>query len=154
MYNSSNFFFRSVSLFALSAISLVSHHWILIWLLIWSYLISFTYAASPQYSFPNIPFSLFSDTVQSNFGTDVSLTTVLAILFTLIENPDLLNLHFRQQNPEYSGENKIKVSGWIIALVSSLVTQIGDKRTETLFSERELATEPEKSICSPESLTK
>lgn len=140
MYNSSKFFFGSVLLFVLSAISLVSHHQILIWLLIWSYLVSFTYAASPQHSFPNIPFSLFSDKVQSNFGTDVSLTTVLAILFTLVENPDLLNLHFRQQNPKYSGENKIQVSGWIIALVSSLVTKIGDKRTETLFSEREFAT--------------
>ena len=43
-----------------------------------------------------------------------------------------------------SQENKIQVSGWIIALVSSLVTQIGDKRTETLFSEREIATKPDK----------
>jgi hypothetical protein len=99
---------------------------------------------SPQHSFPNIPFSLFSDAVQSNFGRDVSLATVLAILFTLVENPDLLNLHFHQQNPQYSGENKSQVSGWIIALISSLVTQIGDKRTETLFSEREHAREPNK----------
>ena len=144
MYNSFKFFSRSVLLFALSAISLISHHWILIWLLIWSYLVSFTYATSPQQSFPNIPFSVFSNTIQSNFGTDVSLTTVLTILFTLVENPDLLNLHFCQQNPQFSGENKVQVSGWIIALVSSLAMQIGDKRTETLFSERELAQEPDK----------
>ena len=144
LYNSSNFFPRSVLPFALSAISFVSHHWLFVWLLIWSYLVSFTYAASPQHSFPNIPFRLFSDTVQSNFGADVSLATVLAILFTLVDNPDLLNLHFRQQNPLYSGENKIQVSGWIIALIGSLMTQIGDRRTETLFSERELAREPDK----------
>jgi hypothetical protein len=112
VYNSSKFFFRSV--LPLSAISLVSNHWILIWLLMWSHLVSFTYAASPQHSFPNIPFSLFSNIVQSSFGTDVSLATVLTILFTLVENPDLLNLHFRQQNPKYSGENKTEVSGWII----------------------------------------
>ena len=111
VYNSSKFFFRSILQFALSAISVISHHWIFLWLLIWSYLVSFTYAASPQHPFPNIPFSLFSDTVQSTFGTNVSLATVLAILFTLVENPDLLNLHFHQQNPEYSGENKIQVSG-------------------------------------------
>ena len=116
----------------------------LVWLLIWSHLVSFTYAAPPQSSFPNIPFSIFSDLVQSNFGPDISLATVLAILFTLVENPDLLNLHFRQQNPQYSGENKIQVSGWIIALISSLVTKIGDERTETLFSERELAKGPDK----------
>lgn len=112
--------------------------------MIWSHLVSFTYAAPPQSSFPNIPFSIFSDLVQSNFGPDISLATVLAILFTLVENPDLLNLHFRQQNPQYSGENKIQVSGWIIALISSLVTKIGDERTETLFSERELAKGPDK----------
>jgi CxC5 like cysteine cluster associated with KDZ transposases len=144
VYNSFKFFFRSVLLFALSAISLVSRHWIFFWILILSHLVSFTYAASPQHPFPNIPFRLFSDTVQSNFGTDVSLATVLTILFTLVENPDLLNLHFRQQNPKYSGENKVQVSGWIIALVSSLLTQIGDIREETLFSERELATELDK----------
>ena len=144
LYNSSIFFFRSFLPFAFSAISLISHHWILVWLLIWSHLVSFTYAAPPQSSFPNIPFSIFSDLVQSNFGPDISLATVLAILFTLVENPDLLNLHFRQQNPQYSGENKIQVSGWIIALISSLVTKIGDERTETLFSERELAKGPDK----------
>jgi hypothetical protein len=106
--------------------------------------VSFTYAASPQHPFPNIPFSLFSDTVQSHFGTDVSLATVLAILFTLVENPDFLNLHFRQKNPQCSGENKTQVSGWIIALVNSLMTKIGDKRAETLFSERELGRHPDK----------
>ena len=95
VYNSSKFFFISALWLVLSAISLVSHYWILVWLLIWLHLVSFTYAASPQHSFPNIPFSLFSDTVQSNFGRDVSLATVLAILFTLVENPDLLNLHFQ-----------------------------------------------------------
>jgi hypothetical protein len=122
----------------------VSHHWILVWFLTWSSVVSFTYAASPQHPFPNIPFSLFSDTVQSHFGTDVSLATVLAILFTLVENPDLLNLHFRQKNPQCSGENKTQVSGWIIALVNSLMTKIGDKRAETLFSERELGRHPDK----------
>ena len=49
---------------------------------------------------------------------------------------------FIKKNPNCSGENKIQVSGWIIALVSSLVTKIGDKRTETLFSKGEIPTEP------------
>ena len=124
--------------------SLMSRYWILIWLLMWSSLVSFTYAASPQHSFPNVAFSLFCDTVQSHFGTDVSLATVLTILFTLVENPDLLNLHFRQQIPQCSGENKTQVSGWIVALVNSLVTQLGNNRAETLFSERELSQQPDK----------
>jgi len=126
-----------------SAISLVSQYWVLIWLLLWTNLVSFTYA-TPQHSCPNIPFNTFSDTIQSNFGSNVSLATVLAVLFTLIENPDLLNLHFRQQNPKYSGENKIQVSGWIIALINALAIQLGNKRTETLFSENELAQKPDK----------
>ena len=47
-------FFRSTVLFLLSIKSLVFYHWILVWLLIWSNLVSFTYAASPEHSFPNI----------------------------------------------------------------------------------------------------
>ena len=97
-----------------------------------------TYAVSSQQHFPNILFSSFSDTIQSSFGPNVTLATVLTILFTLIENPDLLNLHFRQKNPQYSGENRVQVSGWMIALVNTLATQLGTKRTDTLFSEKEL----------------
>jgi hypothetical protein len=107
-------------------------------------MVSFTYGASPQHPFPNILFSTFSDTIQSNFGPNVSLATVLAILFTLIENPDLLNLHFRQKNPQYSGENRSQHSGWIIALVNALATQLGTKRTDTLFSGNELAPKPDR----------
>ena len=132
------FFFRSVLLFLLS-IKFLVHHWILVWLLIWSNLISLTYATSPQRSFPNIPFSTFSDSIQSIFGPNISLATVLAIFFTLIENPDLLNLHFRQQQSKCIGENKVQISGWIIALVNALANQLGAKRTNTLFSGHELA---------------
>ena len=71
------------------------------------------------------------------------LATVLTILFTLIENPDLLNLHLRQQQHKYNIENKVQISGWIIALVNALTNQLGSKRTETLFSENELAREPD-----------
>ena len=109
----------------------------------WSNLVSFTYAASPKHSFPNIPFATFSDTIQSIFGPNISLATVLAILFTLIENPDLLNLHLRQQQCKYNIENKVQISGWIIALVNALTNQLGSKRTETLFSGNELAREPD-----------
>ena len=137
MYNSFTFF-RSVFLLALSPILLMTHHWILVWLLIWSNMVSFTYAVPSQHPFPNILFSTFSDTIQSNFGQNVTLATVLAILFILVENLDLLNLHFRQQNPQYSGENRVQVSGWMIALVNALVIQLGNRRTETLFSENEL----------------
>src|SRR6266508_6989687 len=103
-----------------------------------------TYAVSSQQHFPNILFSSFSDTIQSSFGPNVTLATVLTILFTLIENPDLLNLHFHQKNPQYSGENRVQVSGWIIALVNALAAQLGNKRTDTLFSGNELAQNPDR----------
>src|SRR6266498_2124532 len=135
LYNSFFFFFfRSVSLLVLSVLSLLSYHWIIVWLLLWPNMVSFTHGASPQDPFLNILFSTFSDTIQSNFGPNFSLATVLAILFTLIENPDLLNLHFRQKNPQYSGENRSQHSGWIIALGNALAAQLGNKRTDTLFS--------------------
>jgi len=62
----------------------------------------------------NNTFQIFysaADTIQSSFGLNVTLATVLTILFTLIENPDLLNLHFRQKHLQYSGENRVQVSG-------------------------------------------
>jgi hypothetical protein len=112
--------------------------------LIWSNLVSFTYAASPvQRSFPNIPFSTFSDTIQLIFGSNMSLATVLTVTFTLFENPDLLNLHFHQQQRICHDENKVQISGWITALGNALVNQLGNKRTQTLFSETELAQEPD-----------
>ena len=143
VYNSFTFCFRYVLQLGLSVISLTTHHWILVWLLIWSNMVPFTYAVSSQQSFPNILFSTFSNTIQSSFGPNVTLATVLAILFTLVENPDLLNLHFCQKNPQYSGENKIQVSGWMIALVNTPANQLGNKRTETLFS-RNLKTQIER----------
>jgi hypothetical protein len=136
VHYSSVLVFRSWISFTLSALSLVSHSWILVWFLIWFSLVSHTYAA-PLKAFPNISFDTFSSAITSSFGSNISLATVLAILFTLTENPDLLNLHFRQQNPEFSGENRVHVSGWIIALVNALMAKLGTKRTETLFSQKE-----------------
>jgi hypothetical protein len=136
VHYSSVLVFRSWISFTLSALSLVSHSWILVWFLIWFSLVSHTYAA-PLKAFPNISFDTFSSAITSSFGSNISLATVLAILFTLTENPDLLNLHFRQQNPEFSGENRVHVSGWIIALVNALMAKLGTKRTETLFSPKE-----------------
>lgn len=127
---------------ALSAISLASRFWILVWLSIWFNMLSFASAAStPLGDFPNIPFSVFSNAIESNFGSEISMSTVLTVLFTLIENPDLLNLHFRQQHPQYPGENKKLVSGWIIALVDVLTIQLGKKRTSSLFLDDELENE-------------
>jgi len=55
-----------------------------------------------------------------------------------------LNLHFHQKNPQYSGENRSQHSGWIIALGNALAAQLGNKRTDTLFSGNELAQNPDR----------
>jgi hypothetical protein len=130
-------------MFLSSAMSLVSQHWALVWLLIWINLVSLASATSPvQRPFPNIPFSTFSDTIQTIFGSNISLATVLAVSFRLFENPDLLNLHFRQQQRICGNENKVQISRRILALSNALLKKLGNKRAETLFSEHELVQEP------------
>ena len=124
--------------------SLVCQHWILVWFLIWFCLVPSAFATPVvQRPFPNIPFSTFSDAIQSIFGSNISLATVLAVSFTLFENPDLLNLHFRQQQRICGDEYKVQITGWITALSTALMDKLGNKRTETLFSENELAREPD-----------
>ena len=54
-------------------------------------------ATSNMQSFPDITFKVFSNFVAQNFSSWVSLAKVLLVLFSLIENPDLLNLHGRQK---------------------------------------------------------
>jgi len=57
---------------------------------------------------------------------------VLLVLFSLIENPELLNLHARQQNPEYDGEHKTVASGWMRALSHAIMHQLKTE-VEMLF---------------------
>jgi len=71
-------------------------------------------------AFPNITFREFNIFVEETFGLDVSLATVLMVLFTLTNNPTLLSLHARQQNPAVHGENKVEITAWIKALAHAL----------------------------------
>lgn len=61
-------------------------------------------ATSDMQTFPDITFKVFSDFITQNFSSKVSLATVLLVLFSMTENPDLLNLHARQKNPRVQGE--------------------------------------------------
>jgi hypothetical protein len=73
-------------------------------------------SAAPAHSpFSGTTFQEFSKFVQENFSSGVSLATVLVVLFTTTSNPDLLNLHAQQQNPQ-PGEAPQVVSGWMKAL--------------------------------------
>jgi hypothetical protein len=93
-------------------------------------------ASLDQDAFPNISFKLFSTFVENNFSTKVSLATVLTVLFTLTNNPDLLNLHARQQQRFFAEEQSQQISGWIKALSRALEEKLGNT-TNTLFQRSE-----------------
>jgi hypothetical protein len=91
-----------------------------------------TSATSDQHPFPNIEFGVFAKFVEDSFGSGISLATVLMILFTLTNNPDLLNLHGRQQTARLEGEISQIVTGWMKALARALEEKLkGD--TDRLF---------------------
>ena len=54
----------------------------------------------------------------------------------MTKNPELLSLHAWQQNPIYSEENSVQVSGWMKALAKKLTNQLEEK-TQTLFKKSE-----------------
>jgi hypothetical protein len=60
--------------------------------------LSVVLAASDQNPFSNILFQAFSEFVNNNFNSQISLATVITVLFTLTNNPDLLNLYACQQH--------------------------------------------------------
>ena len=93
-------------------------------------------SAAPAHSpFSGTTFQEFSKFVQENFSSGISLATVLVVLFTTTSNPDLLNLHARQQNPQ-PGEAAQVVSGWMKALGRALEENLG-KDTDRLFQKSE-----------------
>jgi hypothetical protein len=67
-------------------------------------------ATTQEMPFPDIPFTVFSEFVGDNFSSTISLSTVLCLLFTITNNPDLLNLHAKQQN---YAKQKTSVTGWL-----------------------------------------
>ena len=103
----------------------------IVWLFIWMALIPPVYAS--QRDFPNISFQSFNLFISSTFHQDISLSTVLFLLFSLIENTDLLNLHSRQQQQVYSSERIIKYTGWMSAFVNALLKQLDEETKSHLF---------------------
>ena len=64
---------------------------------------------------------------QEIFGSDITLATVLMVLFTLTNNPTLLSLHAQQQNPVVKGERKVEITPWIKALAHALHDKLEDQ---------------------------
>ena len=86
--------------------------------------------------FPNVTFKVFSGFINNNFSSKISLATVLTVLFTLTSNPDLFNLHCRQQNPQNADEQNQSMTGWINALSRALKDHLEDD-TKRLFHQSE-----------------
>lgn len=100
-----------------------------------------TVTALPQESpFPNISFQIFSQFIEHNFSSKISLSAVLVILFTLTDNPDLLNLHSRQQNPKSTKEKQVTISGWMKHLAIAVDDKF-DKDKIRLLKKSDNATE-------------
>ena len=88
-------------------------------------------SSTPTSSFPDIPFLEFSSFITNNFGSHISLATVLILLSSLMENPELLNLHGRQQHSNTQGESEYLLSSWM-KIFSRLLL---DKRLRAVRSE-------------------
>ncbi|KIJ93274.1 hypothetical protein K443DRAFT_112283, partial [Laccaria amethystina LaAM-08-1] len=104
---------------------------IIIWMLLFLTLLPGVSALSEQ-EFRDITFKVFNDFVKDNFSSKVTLSTVLLVLFSLTDNPEHLSLHAKQQNPTGKGENAVRVSAWMKALVHGLVERLGEK-SDTLL---------------------
>lgn len=90
------------------------------------------YASQVESPFPDIPFKAFSQFITQNFSSKISLSTVMVILFSLTENPDLLSLHARQQYTRCQGENSTHASGWIKGLARALKGQVDENQKRPL----------------------
>lgn len=93
-------------------------------------------ASQVQDPFPDITFRAFSDIIDDHFSSKVSLATVLSVMFTLTENPELLNLHGRMQNPRLKDERKHYITGWMSSLARALQKKLG-QRADLLFKTSE-----------------
>src|ERR1700729_2125387 len=92
-------------------------------------------AAPNDDPFSGMTFRAFSEFVEQNFSSRISLTTVLVVLFTMTNNSDVLNLHARQQHP--IGDERLQmISGWLKALARALDGNFGQD-TERLFKTTE-----------------
>jgi hypothetical protein len=79
--------------------------------------------------FSGITFRAFSEFVEQNFSSRITLTTVLVVLYTMTNNSDLLNLHARQQHP-LQNERMQSISGWLKALARALDETLGQDTTK------------------------
>ncbi|KAF9489763.1 hypothetical protein BDN71DRAFT_1511860 [Pleurotus eryngii] len=97
--------------FSLQALVMLLSLWLLLGLL------PCVAAAPLEDPFPDILFVDFSKVIKSSFGADVTLATVLMLLFSITNNTDLLNLHSQQCAVP---TNTQVVTSWMAAFVQAI----------------------------------
>ena len=116
---------------------------LLLWISIIFSILPAVTALPKEDPFPDIPFKIFSQFIQDNFSSKISLSTVLVILFSMTDNPDLLNLHSRQQNPKCTGEKRTTVSSWMKCLARTMDNKLYKQQNIRLLKKSDDATETE-----------
>ncbi|KAF8998030.1 hypothetical protein BDQ17DRAFT_1391787 [Cyathus striatus] len=97
--------------------------------------------AAKEQPFPNIPFDVFSEFILSNFGSNITLSATLLILFSIIDNVDLLKCKLK-------GEKNVDATAWIRLLARAIQEKIG-MNSDDLFEDdkiTEYTTEKGRSI--------
>ena len=79
------------------------------------------YAASTTAPFPEIRFLDFCALIQQFFHRDVSLAAVLGFLFTVLRNPDLLSLHYRQKLAFGDERRTTSMSSWGLFMAQEII---------------------------------
>jgi hypothetical protein len=108
-------------LWLISSLYCLSWPW---WILLGLSFLPSAAASSEFRPFPEMTFLSFSQFIQKNFSANISLSTVLLMLFTMTENPDLLSLHARQQYSLVKGENISSVNSWIKNLSQAVYVKL------------------------------
>ena len=93
--------------------------------------------------FPDITFQEFSNFIKLNLNSEISLSSVLVILMSLVENVQLLSVHGRQQKKRYSGERSTTATAWIRVLARSLRERLESDDTPPILHEDDLTDEME-----------
>jgi hypothetical protein len=84
-------------------------------------------SATMEQSFPDLPFSVFSKFIETNFDPSITLSTVLMLLLTMTENVDILSLHGRQRKAIFHQEKSTVATGWIRTLGREVLIKVGEK---------------------------
>ena len=94
------------------------------WIILALTQLPFVVTSSSEQNFPNISFQTFSTFVSKNFSSEISLSAVLMVLFTMTNNTDLLSLHAKDMSSNRSSNSG---SGWMNALAFALIERLGEQ---------------------------